>query len=375
MLHQLLVDDAVGRADDRRRVLAAREQRDRELGGDEKAHLLAVDAARDVDADDVAFLVERRAAAHAGRERAAEEDLRIEAAPHQAVVGALRDREADVERIAERVDALALRERLAGRAKRQRVEALARRVGGAQQREVVQHVELQDHQRRLAAVGGDVDQVVAIGLQRGLADDVEVGDDVALRADEEARADRGLAGAALQHGADLDQLRARLLVDLARRERDRRGRRRRWRRRCAALDGGGAAGAPAPVADGSGEASGVRNCASADDAASASTPKAAQRLTRTLIRADSTVASCRHDTARAAATVVRAATAAEPNDGDSPMQRRRLIRAALAGSAALALPAIGRAQAAREAQADDRRRRQEPALLPAADRSPRCAAT
>ena len=112
----------------------------------------------------------------------------------------------------------------------QRVEGLARRrsrrVAGAQQRQVVQHVELQDRERRLAAVGGDVDQVVALGLQRRFADDVEVGDDVALAGDEEARADRGLAGAALQHGADLHQLRARLLVDLARRERDRRRRRR-----------------------------------------------------------------------------------------------------------------------------------------------------
>ena len=78
-------------------------------------------------------------------------------------------------------------------------------------------------ERRLAPVGGDVDEVVAVGLERRLADDVEVGDDVALRRDEEARADRGLAGAALQDGADLDQLRARLLVDLARRQRHRRG--------------------------------------------------------------------------------------------------------------------------------------------------------
>ena len=158
----------------------------------------------------MAFLVERRAAAHAGRERAAEEDLRIKAPPHQPVVGALRDREADVERVAERIDALALRERLVGGAKRQRVEGLARgpgtvptRVAGAQQSEVVQDVELQDDERRLAPVGGDVDEVVLVGLERRLGDDVEVGDDMALRRDQEARADRGLAGAALQHRADL----------------------------------------------------------------------------------------------------------------------------------------------------------------------------
>ena len=57
-------------------------------------------------------------------------------------------------------------------------------VAGAQQRQVVQDVELQDLQRRLAAVGGDVDQVVALGLERHFADDVEVGDDVALVGDE-----------------------------------------------------------------------------------------------------------------------------------------------------------------------------------------------
>ena len=55
-----------------------------------------------------------------------------------------------------------------------------RRVAGLQQRQVVQHVELQDLQRRLAAVGGHVDEVVVLRLQGGLADHVEIGDDVAL---------------------------------------------------------------------------------------------------------------------------------------------------------------------------------------------------
>ena len=114
-----------------------------------------------------------------------------------------------------------------------------------QQREVVQHVELQDLHRRLAAVGGDVDQVVPVGLQRGLGDDVEIGDDVALARDEEARADRGLAGLALQHGADLHQLRARLLVDLARRQRDRR---RRAGRGAAGAGAAASAGARRPGA-------------------------------------------------------------------------------------------------------------------------------
>ena len=212
---------------------AASRPRASERGGEgrrhEEADLLAVDPAGDVDADDVAFLVERRAAAHAARERAAEEDLRIEAPLDHAVVGALHDREADVERIAERVDALALRQRLVLGAKGSASKVLPGAVGGLEQRQVVQHVELQDLQRRLAAVGGDVDQLVALGLQRRLADDVEVGDDQAVLGDEEARADRGLAGLALEHGADLHQLRARLLVDLARRQRHRRRRRRRGR--------------------------------------------------------------------------------------------------------------------------------------------------
>ena len=170
---------------------------------------------------------------------------------------------------------------------------LARRVAGAQQREVVEDVELQDDERRLAAVGGDVDEVVAVGLERRFADDVEVGDDVALRRDEEARADRGLAGAALQDGADLDQLRARLLVDLARRERHRRGGHGRRRR------------ADRPPRRPDRRSAPSASCAREDDAASASTPKAAQRPTRTLIREDSTGRHRCRLGANVAATVVR----------------------------------------------------------------------
>ena len=126
-------------------------------------------AAGDVDADDVAFLVERRAAAHAAAERAAEEDLRIEAAPHHAVVGALRRprsrRRADCR--ASRCARPAPAARSSGRKASASKRAPAR-VGRLEQRQVVQHVDLQDLQRRLAAVGGDVDQVVALGLQRRL---------------------------------------------------------------------------------------------------------------------------------------------------------------------------------------------------------------
>ena len=48
-------------------------------------------------------------------------------------------------------------------------------------------------QRAFAAIGGAVDQTIAVRLQRRLADDVVVGEDVALVGDEEARADAGLA--------------------------------------------------------------------------------------------------------------------------------------------------------------------------------------
>ena len=157
------------------------------------------------------------------------------------------------------------------------------------------------------------------------------------RGDEEARADRGLAGAALEHGADLHQLRARLLVDLARRERDRR----RRRGAAAASWAGGAAGAVAARR---------RRAAApdADAAASASTtgwPSVRRELSSaTILRAG----MAQRARARPRCYSRRRLSARAPTeDTRRPrMQRRRLIRAALAGPAAVsALPAFGRAQA------------------------------
>ena len=198
----------------------------------------------------------------------------------------------------------------------------------------MQDVELQDDERRLAPVGGDVDQVVAVGLERRFADDVEVGDDVALRRDEEARADRGLAGAALQDGADLDQLRARLLVDLARRQRHRRGG--HGRRRRAGGRGGGRIAARRRAQLRRRGRCGQRQHAQGRPAPDANshprrfygpTPLPARRERRCYSRPAASARTEKSDWRHCL------------------MQRRRLIRAALAGTAAFALPAIGRAQA------------------------------
>ena len=88
-----------------------------------------------------------------------------------------------------------------------------RGVGGAQQGQVVDDVESQQFQRPLPAVDGGVDQPVAAGLQRELADDVVVGDQQATIVDQEARAHRGLAVLRLEQRAHLQQSRARAFVD------------------------------------------------------------------------------------------------------------------------------------------------------------------
>ena len=201
--------------------------------------------------------------------------------------------------------------------------------------------------------------------------------------DEEARADRGLAGLALQHGADLHQLRARLLVDLARRQRD------RCRR-----GGRGAAPTAAPKRRAAGAAAERRRARepSPRPAAAAgadgrhrgqrqrSTGQRPSASTRTLIGhrilrsagARATGLPGRRRRACRAAKVGRRLAAHAPIAARTRrrlrMQRRHLIQAlALAGAAGLGVLPAARARAgAREAQADDRRRRQEPALLPAA---------
>jgi NitT/TauT family transport system substrate-binding protein len=90
------------------------------------------------------------------------------------------------------------------------------------------------------------------------------------------------------------------------------------------------------------DAVGRGGAADADAAASASTPVAAQRLTRIPIREDSTGARA----PRGRCYSRRAAFARpEKRPGDPRIQRRRLLRATLAGTAVLGLPRLGRSQA------------------------------
>ena len=231
--HRVLVREQLGgelrvdRRGDRRRAACPLDQRLRERRRHQEAHLLAVAPRGDVDADHAADLVERRPAAHAGVECAAEEDAGVEAALDEPVVVALEHGEADVERVAERVDAFALGQRVACGAEGERAArcidhraaVLARRAVRRQsldERQVVDRVETQQLQGALAAVDAGVGQPVALGLQRHLADDVVVGDDQAVVTDEEARADRGLAVLALQQRAHLQQLAARAFVEALR---------------------------------------------------------------------------------------------------------------------------------------------------------------
>ena len=101
-------------------------------------------------------------------------------------------------------------------------------------------------QRAFAAIGGAVDQAIAVRLQRRLADDVVVGEDVALVGDEEARADAGLAVLPLEQRAHLEQVRPGLAVEALRRGRHGSGQCLRGRR-FAAAGGWPATNAPHPA--------------------------------------------------------------------------------------------------------------------------------
>ena len=131
-------------------------------------------------------------------------------------------------RIAHRVDAVALGQRLVGGAKTKRSAPFQAARCDAQQGQVAAHVEVQQLQLPFLPVGGGKAQPIAGRLQRELADDVIVGQHMAVGADQKARADRGLAVLRLQQGAHLQQLRARAFVDTPRggRHSGRRGRNR-----------------------------------------------------------------------------------------------------------------------------------------------------
>ena len=180
----------------------------------QEADLLAITPGGHVDADQLALFVERRAAAHARVERAAEKQRRQVVPLGQAVESTFGDGEADIQRVAQREHTCAARQHLLGGAEVDDAAASQRgRVDRLQQGQIVHHIEGQQLQRTLLAVDRGVDQPVAAWLPRVAADHVVIGDQVALGADQKARAHRRLAVLGLEQGAHLHQPGPRIGVD------------------------------------------------------------------------------------------------------------------------------------------------------------------
>jgi hypothetical protein len=180
--------------------------------GNEESDLLAVDALRDVDADDPPVGVGDRAAAHAGIDRAREVDALVVALVDEAVVRPLDDGEAEVEGIAHRVDPLAFREFPFERA-RVEIEVGNGALGDPHDGEVVRDVDREEAERSLRAVGREVFEAIGPGIEREPRDHVVVRDRIAVGAHDEPRADRGLPACRLQQRADLEDAGLRHLED------------------------------------------------------------------------------------------------------------------------------------------------------------------
>jgi hypothetical protein len=172
-------------------------------GRHQEADQFAIEALGDVDAGHRAIDRHAGAAAHAGVDRAGEHQLVVEAARDHAVVGAFGNREAEVERIAHRVQVLALRQ--ARQLFRHLEEAGAVAVD-AQHGQVVQHIDRQQFDIAALAAGVDPFADVGVGIERELGHHVVVGQHQVAGADQKAGADRGLRAAALQQRAHLQDV-------------------------------------------------------------------------------------------------------------------------------------------------------------------------
>jgi hypothetical protein len=172
-------------------------------GRHQEADQFAIEALGDVDAGHRAVGRHAGAAAHAGVDRAGEHQLVVEAARDHAVVGAFGNREAEVERIAHRVQVLALRQ--ARQLFRHLEEAGAVAVD-AQHGQVVQHIDRQQFDIAALAAGVDPFADVGVGIERELGHHVVVGQHQVAGADQKAGADRGLRAAALQQRAHLQDV-------------------------------------------------------------------------------------------------------------------------------------------------------------------------
>ncbi len=108
----------------------------------------------------------------------------------KAVIGALDDGEAEIERIAHRVEPLALRQASAQR-RGIEGEACPRRhtVFEPDQREIVGEIDGEQPQPTMPAICHGVFEAIGFGLERVLRDNVIVGDGDPPLAHQEARAD------------------------------------------------------------------------------------------------------------------------------------------------------------------------------------------
>lgn len=120
----------------------------------------------------------------------------------QAVIGAFDDGETEVERIAHRVEPLALGH---GSVHRRLVEGEERRIAPVElnDREIVRHVHPDQAEIAVAAVSAPVFEPVSLRLQCGLRDHMIVRDRKPVGGDEEAGADRCLPSGICKQRTDL----------------------------------------------------------------------------------------------------------------------------------------------------------------------------
>ena len=174
------------------------DQRLRVFGRDEKAHQLFKTIAGDVDADHLARRIQRRAAGHAAVDRTRVMDACVERIFDPAVRHTLGDGEADIERKADGVSALAL-----GRHHRFERHRRWRKALRLDHGEVVQHVDGQHRDLAGAPLGCVVLEAVLLGKLHLLGDDVIVGQQHAVGGDREASAMESLRGVGTEEALDL----------------------------------------------------------------------------------------------------------------------------------------------------------------------------
>jgi hypothetical protein len=151
----------------------------------EEADELAAPPCGNVDADHSTFGGDGRTAAHAGIERAGEVNLFAVAVLDQPVVGALADGEAEVERVAHRIEPLTFRQIARHRSCAEREERRILLVE-AHDREIVRQVDAEHADLAVTAIGCRIFEPIGLGLEHELRDHMIVGDGEPVGGDEES---------------------------------------------------------------------------------------------------------------------------------------------------------------------------------------------